>query len=196
MNFEHWRHYARGWLWLFFKREKQAYDEFRSAHTLDQTHRQTLLHLASIDANQKRYGAAEGWFEKALAITPDDSATWFNLAYVRESSGSPATAIPAFMESVRCSPNQDVAWYGLGMAHARLGQHTDAVAAFEKVAELQPMFGDGLYQLGMAYHHNNAPEKVKQVVVRLVGFEPKRAKQLVRDAERSDLMSLIPDLPF
>ena len=55
MKFEHWQHYARGWLWLFFKREKQAYEEFRLAYSRDPNHLQTLLHLASIDASQKRF---------------------------------------------------------------------------------------------------------------------------------------------
>lgn len=196
MKFEHWQHYARGWLWLFFKREKHAYEEFRLAYSRDPSHRQTLLHLASIDASQKRFAAAEKWFEKALTITPDDSATWFNLAFVRETAGSPATAIPAFVESVRCNPSQDLAWYGMGLAHARLGQHNEAVAAFEKVAELQPMYGDGLYQLGMAYHHANCPDQVKRIVIRLVDFEPKTAKKLAHDAQRSDLKALLPDLPF
>lgn len=196
MKFEQWQHYARGWLWLFFKREKQAYSEFRLAHAQDPNHRQTLLHLAAIDANQKHFAAAESWFEKALVLTPDDSATWFNLAYVRERAGLLTTAISAFTESVRCNPNQDLAWYGMGLAHARLGQHTEAVVAFEKVAELQPMYGEGLYHLGMAYHHANAPDQVKRIVIRLIDFEPKRAKKLAHDAQRSDLMKLIPELPF
>ena len=76
MKFEHWQHYARGWLWLFFKREKQAYEEFRLAYSRDPNHLQTLLHLASIDANQKRFTAAEKWFEKALVIYPKMTGAW------------------------------------------------------------------------------------------------------------------------
>lgn len=196
MKFEHRRHYARGWLWQFFGQEGKAYAEFRQAIIQDPNHLQTLLHLAAIDANRMDFSAAERWFEKALILTPDDSATWFNLAFVRERAGWPAKAIPAFVEAVRCNPMQDRAWYGMGLAHARLGQHADAVLAFEKVAELQPMYGEGLYQLGMAYHHNNSPEKVKRIVIRLLDFEPKRAKKLAHDAQRSDLIALIPELPF
>ena len=48
----------------------------------------------------------------------------------------------------------------------------------------------------MAYHHANQPDQVKRVVKRLVDFEPKRAKKLVQDAARADLMTLIPELPF
>jgi Flp pilus assembly protein TadD len=84
----------------------------------------------------------------------------------------------------------------MGLAHARLGQHDGAVTALEKVVELQPMSGEGFYQLGMAYHHANRPDEVKDIVKRLVKFEPKRAKKLVHDTERADLVSLIPELPF
>jgi tetratricopeptide (TPR) repeat protein len=89
-----------------------------------------------------------------------------------------------------------MAWYGMGLAHARLGQHEQAVTALEKVVELQPMSGEGFYQLGMAYHHANRPDDVTKIVKRLVGFEPKRARKLVQDAQRSDLMKFIPELPF
>lgn len=196
MKFEHWRHYARGWLWQFLGADDEAYKAFIQAHAHETTDLQSLLHLAAIEANRKHYEAAVHWFEKALALRPDDSATWFNMAFVLERAGKPTEAIPAFAQAVKHNPNQDRAWYGMGLAHARLGQHTDAAAAFEKVAELQPMYGEGLYQLGMAYHHANAPDQVKRIVIRLIDFEPKRAKKLAHDAQRSDLMKLIPDLPF
>ncbi|MCX8017816.1 MAG: hypothetical protein N2690_07975, partial [Rhodocyclaceae bacterium] len=61
---------------------------------------------------------------------------------------------------------------------------------------LQPMNGEAYYQLGMALHHARRPDEVKAVVEKLVGFEPKRAKKLVQDSERADLMHLIPELPF
>jgi hypothetical protein len=58
------------------------------------------------------------------------------------------------------------------------------------------MSGEGFYQLGMAYHHANRPDDVTKILKRLVGFEPKRARKLAQDAQRSDLMKFIPELPF
>lgn len=196
MNFEHWRHYARGWVFHFLGKEKQAFDAYSEAFRQDPSDVQAARHLAAIAANQQRFDVAEKWFEAALRLTPDDGANWFNLGFVRERAGRPADAIAAFAEAVRITPSQDRAWYGMGLAHARLGQHEDAVKALEKAIELQPMNGEGFYQLGMAYHHANRPDDVKRIVTRLVGFEPKRAKKLVQDAERADLMHLIPELPF
>lgn len=196
MNFEHWRHYARGWLLHFFDREESAFAAFSEAFSHDRRDFKAAQHLASIAANRGKLDVAEKWFEVVLELTPGDSASWFNLGFVRERMGKPRDAITAFSESVRLKDSQDRAWYGMGLAHARLGQHAEAAAALTRAVELQPMNGEGWYQLGMAWHHANRPDEVKRVVKRLVDFEPKRAKRLVQDAERADLMRLIPELPF
>ncbi len=196
MNYDHWRHYARGWLFHFFGRETAAFDAYLAAFHVNPQDVQAARHLAAIAAKRKNYDIAIKWFEIALALTPDDGANWYNLGYVCEHAGKPEAAIAAFTEAVRLVPGQDMAWYGMGLAHARLGQHAEAVTALEKVVELQPMSGEGFYQLGMAYHHANRPDDVARIAKRLVGFEPKRARKLLRDTERADLMHIIPELPF
>ena len=196
MNYDHWRHYARGWVFHFFGREDAAFEAYLTAFRTNPLDVQSARHLAAIAAKRKNYEVAIKWFEAALALTPDDGANWFNLGYVCEHAGKPKEAIAAFTEAVRLVPQQDMAWYGMGLAHARLGQHDEAVKALEKVVELQPMSGEGFYQLGMAYHHANRPDDVTKILKRLVTFEPKRAKNLARDTERADLMKLIPELPF
>jgi tetratricopeptide (TPR) repeat protein len=196
MDFEHWRHYARAWLLHFFGREEAAFDEYVTAYRRKPDDVEAARHLAAIAARKKRYDVAEKWFIEALRLAPDDAATHFNLGFIREEMGKPQEAIEAFREAVRLKPGLDRAWYGMGLAHARLGQHADAAAAFGKAAELQPLNGEAFYQLGMARHHANDPDGVKTVVQRLVGFDPKRARKLVHDAERTDLRHLIPDLPF
>ncbi len=196
MNYDHWRHYARGWLFHFFGREDAAFEAYLTAFRTNPQDVQSARHLAAIAAKRKNWAVAEKWFEAALALTPDDGANWFNLGYVREHAGKPAAAIAAFTEAVRITPQQDMAWYGMGMAYARLGQHAEAVTVLEKVVELQPMSGEGFYQLGMAYHHANRPDDVTKILKRLVTFEPKRARNLARDTQRADLMKLIPELPF
>jgi len=35
MNYEHWRHYARGWLFHFFGREESAFAAFSTAFLLN-----------------------------------------------------------------------------------------------------------------------------------------------------------------
>jgi tetratricopeptide (TPR) repeat protein len=196
MNYENWRHYARGWLLHFLGRKEPAYEAFALAFRADPSDTQAARHLASIAAEQQRFDVAEHWLATLTELMPDDSAGWFNLGFVREQGGHPARAIDAFERSVALNASQDRAWYGKGLAHARLGQHALAAAALDEAVKLQPMNGEAYYQLGMACHHANDPEKVTAVVKKLVGFDPKRAKKLAQEAQRADLLKLIPELPF
>ena len=193
MNYEHWRHYARGWLLHFFAREDSAFEAFSQAFRIDPKDVKSARHLAAIAANKQRFDVADKWFVAALELTPDDGPNWFNLGFVRERAGRSRDAIAAFAEAVRLMPTLDRAWYGMGLAHARLGGHAEAAAAFAKSVELQPMNAEGFYQWGMACHHANQPDQVKAIIGRLAGFDPKHALKLVKDAERADLAHLIPD---
>jgi tetratricopeptide (TPR) repeat protein len=196
MNFDNWRHYARGWIFHFLGQSDTAYEAFVAAHQVDPTDLRAARHLASIAAERKHWDAAESWFGKVLDQAPDEADTWFNLGFVRDHGGKSAQAVEAFQHAVRLKPAQDRAWYGMGLAYARLGQHDEAAAALKEAVALQPMNGEAYYQLGMALHHARRPDEVTQVVKKLVGFEPKRAKKLVQETERADLMPLIPELPF
>ncbi len=196
MNYEHWRHYARGWLLHFFGQSDSAYAAFVEAYHANPKDIHSARHLAAIAAETQRWELAESWFEKVLALAPEEGDTWFNLGFVRGHSGKSQGAIMAFRESVRLKPNQDRAWYGMGLAHARLGEHDAAAVALREAVRLQPMNGEACYQLGMALHHARQFDEVVKVVARLAGFEPKRARKLVQDTGRSELRHLIPDLPF
>lgn len=196
MNFERWRHYARGWLFHFFGREDRAFDEFATAFRHDPTNAEAARHLAFIAAKKERFDVAEHWFGEAVRLAPDDADTRFNLGFVLEQAGKPAAAAVAFEAAAKLKPSLDRAWYGLGLAHAALGQHALAVPAFDEATRLQPMNAIAWYQLGMACHKAGLAERTEAVVVRLVDFDPKVARQLVRDSGREDLVKHIPELPF
>ncbi|MCC7266854.1 MAG: tetratricopeptide repeat protein, partial [Caulobacteraceae bacterium] len=186
-------HYARGWLLQVFGREEQAFNEYAAAYRLKPDDVQAARHLASIAAHKQQYDVADKWFVETLRLAPDDADTRFNHGFVLGQAGRSREAIATFAEAVRLKPSLDRAWYGMGLAHARLGEHAAAAAAFAKSIELQPMNAEGFYQWGMACHHANQPDQVKTIVGRLAGFDPKHAIKLVKDAERPDLVHLIPE---
>ncbi|NJD25128.1 MAG: tetratricopeptide repeat protein [Betaproteobacteria bacterium] len=196
MNYGQWRHSARAWLFHFFGKEDLAYDEyvvaFRHAPSAP-----AARSIAFIAATRENFAEAVSWFEKAVALEPQDNDTWFNLGFVRDRAGQREAAITAFDEAIRLNPAHDRAWYGLGLAHAHLGQHAEAAAAFEKAAKLQPMNGDAWYHVGMAQHLANNPDRVTRVIEHLRSFDPKRSNRLIRETERSDLAHLIrEELPY
>ncbi len=193
MNFEHWRHYARGWMLHVIGLEDQAFKAYAIAYRIKPDDVQAARHLAFIAARKKHFDVADKWFIETLRLAPEDAGTHFNHGYVLEQAGRQRDAIAAFAESVRLNPHMDLAWYGMGMAHARLGEHVEAAAAFAKAAELQPMNGEAFYQWGMACHHAHQPDQVALIAKRLAGFEPKRTIKLVQDTERADLRYLVPE---
>jgi tetratricopeptide (TPR) repeat protein len=196
MNFEHKRHYWRGWLFHFFGRPERAFDEYRAAFAHDRQEVQAARHLAFIAAQRRDFELAVSWYGEALRIEPGDANTHFNLGFSLEQMGRPAAAVVAFAEAVRLNPALDRAWYGLGLAHAARGAHGEAVVALDEAARLQPMNALAWYQLGMACHLSGQAGRVAEVLTRLVGFDPKMARQLVRDSGRDDLAARIPELPF
>lgn len=196
MNYEHWRHYARGWVFHFIGKTDLAYEAYNIAFRLDPQDVRSALHLAAISAQRHDYPLAEQWFLKVLHITPDDADSHYNLGFVREQMKAPRLAIESFKEAVRLKPILDRAWYGMGLAHASLGEHAAAAVALSEAARLQPMNGHAWYQLGMAYHHNGEANKVGQVVNKLLEFDPKITRQLIKDSGRNDLAHLLPEMPW
>ncbi len=196
MSYERWRHYARGWAFHFIGNTELACEAYTIAFRLNPQDVQSARHLAAISAQRKDYPIAEQWFLEVLRITPEDADSHFNLGFVREQMKAPHLAIESFKEAVRIKPTLDRAWYGMGLAHAALGDHATAAASLREAARLQPMNGHAWYQLGMAYHHNGEPDKVGQVVNKLLEFDPKITRQLIKDSGRNDLAHLLPEMPW
>jgi len=196
MNYEHWRHYARGWVFHFVGKTDLAYEAYSQAFRRDSQDVKSARHLASIAAQRQNYPVAEQWFLEVLRISPGDAESHFNLGFVREQMKAPRRAIESFKEAVRLDPILDRAWYGMGLAHAALGEHAEAAAAQREACRLQPMNGHAWYQLGMAYHHLGEPERVEKVVSKLLQFDPKITRQLIKDSGREDLTPLLPEMPW
>ena len=193
MDFDYTRYYMRGWLMNFFGRNQRAAEAFEHAFKANPKSAQAARHLAAIAAQKKDMAGAEKWFEAVVQIEPGDGDSWFNLGFVRDAAGKKHEAIAAFTQSVTILPNLDRAWYGLGLACAATGNHAEAVRALNEAVRLQPMNGIGYYQLGMAYYHLHDPESVEKIATKLVKFDPKHAERLMHDAERADLLHLLPE---
>lgn len=196
MNYEHWRHYARGWLFHFIGKTDLAYAAYLVAFRHSPQDVQSARHLGAIAAQRQHYADAEKWLLEVARLVPADADNFFNLGFVREQMPAPRPAIESFQEAVRLKPALDRAWYGLGLARAKLGEHAEAAAAFREAAHLQPMNGHAWYQLGMAYHHCGEADKVEQVLHKLLKFDPKISRQLIKDSGREDLAPLLPEMPW
>ncbi len=195
MDFDRWRHYARAWLYHFFGNEEAASAEYEEAFRIDANDAQSARHLAAIAAGKRRFDVAERWFAEVLRIAPESADDHFNLGFVRGEMGKSRDAIASFQEAVRYRPSLDRAWYGMGLAHIKLSEHELAITPLDRAAKLQPMNGHAWHQLGIACHLAGKSDRLPPIVKRIAEFDPKIARQLIRDTGRDDLTGLLPELP-
>jgi tetratricopeptide (TPR) repeat protein len=191
---EHWRYYLRGRLLEASGRAHQSITAYQAALRVKPDFHRCSNRIAYILAGLERYAEAEPYFRTTLDADPANAVAHFNLGYTYDKRGMLEKAIEAFRAATRLNPRIDRAWYGMGLAHAALGQHEDAARALREAATLQPMNPHAWYQLGMAYHKLHNPEKVNEVVMHLLRFDPKMTRRLIVDAERSDLAHLVEHL--
>ena len=191
---EHWQYYLRGRLLELFGLKLQAIAAYSEASRVKPDFLRPTNRVAYLLASQERFAEAEPYFQAVLRADPGNAVAHFNLGYTLDKRGKYDKAVHEFREATRLNPKIDRAWYGLGLAHAQLGQHLEAAAALHEAATLQPMNPHAWYQLGMAYHTLHKPEKVNEVVMHLLRFDPRMTRRLILDAGRSDLAHLVKDL--
>jgi tetratricopeptide (TPR) repeat protein len=122
-----------------------------------------------------------------LVVHPQHAASWYQLAYLLESTARHAESEPAFRVALAFDANMDQAWYGLAMWLVREERLTDAVTALEHTARLQPLSPHAWYQLGKTHAKLAQPEKALEVIRRLRSFEPQVATRLASEIGLSGL---------
>lgn len=190
----HWRYYILARLFEAIGRAPQAINNYEAALRIRSDFHRCSNRIAYILSGLERYAEAEPYFLSALRAEPRNAAAHFNLGYTYDKRGLFQKAIESFRAATQLNPKIDRAWYGLGLSHAALGQHDQAAAALHEAATLQPMNPHAWYQLGMAYHTLQNADKVTEVVMHLLRFDPRMTRKLIRDAQRSDLLHLVKDL--
>jgi tetratricopeptide (TPR) repeat protein len=194
MNFDKWRHYARGRLLELLRNPEEAMAEYRRALDADPAFRRAANALAYRGALTGNNAVAIECFERVVRLDGRDPHAQFNLGFVYAKAGEQRKAIGHFRSAVDLNRKLDRAWYGLGLAHAALGEHREAMEALQQAAELQPMASPVWYQYGMACHHAHEPDGVRRVAHHLNRFDPRTTRRLILDAERADLAHLVKDL--
>jgi tetratricopeptide (TPR) repeat protein len=191
---EHWRYYLRGRVLEAFGAKDTAIAAYRGALGALPSFARAAARAAYLLASQQRYGEAEPLFRRALQAEPANAATHFNLGFALDKLGRHEEAVVALAEATRLRPGLDRAWYGLGMAQAALGRHAEAAAALHEAATLQPMNPHAWYALGMAHHALGNRDRIKEVAIHLVRFDPRMARRLIRESGTSELEYLVKEL--
>lgn len=140
-----------------------------------------LNSLGFNELNNRRFGQALGFFERALLQTPSIANAHFNVGFVCDELGRSQEAEFAFKAALKLDEKMDRAWYGLGLVLVRQQRFEESLLAFKRNTELQAMSPYAWYQMARVHMEMKEPDKALDVMRHLNGFEPKVAAQLERE---------------
>jgi tetratricopeptide (TPR) repeat protein len=174
-----WRQMAT-WSTLL-KRDAMALEYWQKIAAARPGDATVLGSLAHRLAQAGRRPEAIATLRRAVAADPKLASGWYNLGYLQQESEQHDEAIASFDRALAVNPKLDLAHYGRALSLIKVGRLEEAIAPLRRNIELQPMSPFGYYQLAHVHHRLQRPEKVRELIERLAGFEPQVAKQLEQE---------------
>ena len=112
-----------------------ADQEFRGVLEMDPGNQTAMAYLASLSLNQKNWDDAQAWYEKLVAVDPNNATAWYSMGFIAWSRW-----YPAIMEARR----------DLGMKLQDPGPLTSPAVKAELKAKYGPVLEGGLRALQQA----------------------------------------------
>jgi len=119
--------------------------------------RAILLQSHSREALQE----ASAEFRSELKLSPEDSASEFQLGQIAQAQGKTGDAKTHFARAVSLSPTFVQALVALGKIHLQNKQYEDAVSVLKRATHLQPANESAHYALLTAYRDSGQMDKAK-----------------------------------
>jgi tetratricopeptide (TPR) repeat protein len=105
-------------------------------------------HLGCVLSRKGKPGEAVGFFRSALAVRPESSALYCNLAATLSEAGQLQEALAAYRRTIDLNPGFARAHNGLGKLFHDLGRFEEAAAAHRRAIELDPGYAQAHVELG------------------------------------------------
>jgi tetratricopeptide (TPR) repeat protein len=119
--------------------------------------------IGSLFESKKDWDSAKEYYQKALAIQPDNAVASNNLAYVMlQQGGNVDVALSMAQTARRGLPDSPNTADTLGWAYYQKGIYNTAVDLFKEAVKKNPQDPTYQYHLGMAYQKTDQPELAKE----------------------------------
>jgi tetratricopeptide (TPR) repeat protein len=109
------------------------------------------------------YEEAVDFFEKAVAVMPEDAKGYVNLGVAYSMLGDTDKALEAFKTGTEADSSSSDAWRNLGITYQTLSRFIEAREAFARVVELAPDDPDGMFSLADMYFNDKEFEKALEL---------------------------------
>ncbi len=125
---------------MYLEREKmpEASRVFAKANSVKPNQVKVLVNLGvSLDA-VGRADEAQGYYNQALRVSPDDSVATCRLASSQYAQGKYGEAMDNLRSLIQKKPRSYCAYFTMGVAFADAGIYRDAIRMWRKVVEIAP----------------------------------------------------------
>ncbi|MGZ9115053.1 MAG: tetratricopeptide repeat-containing sulfotransferase family protein [Brevundimonas sp.] len=145
---------------------------------------EALMAIASRLRAAGRAQEAATAYRQLLALRPDLSDSWFNLALMERQSGRFDAALAAYAEALRRGVSgPEEAWLNRGVIHADdLGRHDLALRDLEAALAIRPDYLPALLNLGNLHEDMGRREAAREAYARALAVAPDHPVALARSA--------------
>jgi tetratricopeptide (TPR) repeat protein len=146
-------------------RYSDAVAEYRKAITLNPSAPELHFHLGRAillqSHNPEALQQASAEFRAELKVSPEDSASEFQLGQIAQAQGKIADAKLHFERAVSLSPAFVQALIALGKMHLQNKQYTEAISALTRATQVQPANETAHYALLTTYRNSGQMDRAK-----------------------------------
>jgi tetratricopeptide (TPR) repeat protein len=135
--------------------------------------------------NKKDFAEAMVWYQKTLAMNPNERKGNFGMGYCLNATGKFADAINYLKKAIENQKDYVAAFIELGYSYYKISYHKDALANLSKAISLNPTNENARYYACLVYISLGEKSNAQRMVDELIGLSSRHAAGL---QERVDKM--------
>jgi tetratricopeptide (TPR) repeat protein len=161
------------------KQDEEAIDYFKKGMATDPKSHVPLNGIAEVYRdNKKDMAQAMIWYQKTLALNPNERKANYGMGYCSNSLGKYSDAINYLKKAIEYESTYTAAYVELGYAYHKSNNNTEALTNFKKAISQNPKNENARYYSGLVYINQNDKANAQKMVDELKGLNSKNATAL------------------
>ena len=164
---------------------REAAQYLEKALSIHPTYKNSMLQLGNCYNYLKEYEKSISYYNKILAMVPNDQEATNNLGityreagkFYGEQKGDVTKATQYLEKAYELRPNEYETLRLLGVAYGIQGQHNSAINYFSKALEVNPESAEAHWNLGNAYYYIGNETKATELRQKAIQIDPEVANR-------------------
>ncbi len=161
------------------KLNDEAIKNFNTARTMEPSNHIPYNGIAEVYRdNIKNYDMAMDWYQKALAVKPDERKACYGMGYCLNSQNLYNEAIPYLLKAIQKESTYTSAYIELGYSNFKIHNYSNAELYYNKAIALNAKSDNAHYYLALLYIEQKEKRKAQMVIDKMKTFNSKNIKGL------------------